>query len=159
MSDGFNGPAVVVVPCSGAKLWHAAPAGELYTGTFHKLARQAAEHLVEQHGGQVAILSALHGLLRLDDVVEPYDQTMGQPGSVSPQVVALQLLQLLRAQPGDLAVVSLLPRAYRTVLAAAVGELPADVRPQLFEPMRGASGVGYQRQRLAQLRDGRLCLA
>jgi hypothetical protein len=40
-----------------------------------------------------------------------------------------------------------------------VAELPADVRPQLFEPMRGASGVGSQRQRLAQLRDGRLALA
>ena len=158
MSD-LQGGALVVVPCSGAKLWHAAPAGELYTGTFHKLARQAAAALVEQHGGQVVILSALHGLLRLDQVVEPYDLSIGQVGSVSVSTVALQLLQLLRGHDDVANVVALLPRAYRTVLAAAVEQLPADVRPRLFEPMRGATGVGYQRQRLAQLRDGTLSLA
>ena len=158
MSD-LEGKALVVVPCSAAKLWHAAPAGELYTGTFHKLARQAGAALVEQHGGQVVILSALHGLLQLDQVVEPYDLTMGQPGAVKVHVVALQLLQLLRAQDRTPAVVALLPRAYRAVLAGAVEQLPADVRPRMYEPMRGAAGVGYQRQRLAQLRDGTLALA
>lgn len=147
------GQVLVVVPCSGAKLWHKAPAGQLYTGTFHKLARQAADALVEQHGGQVVILSALHGLLQLDDVVEPYDVQLGQPGAVAVSRVALQLLQLLQAGEAP-TVVSLLPRAYRTVLAQAVDELPPAARPVMVEPMQGAAGVGYQRQRLAQLRAG-----
>jgi hypothetical protein len=160
MSD-LAGPAVVVVPCSGSKLWHAAPAGELYTGSFHKLARRAGDAIVEQHGGVVVVLSALHGLLGLDELVQPYDLSIGQPGAVQAPTVALQLYRLLRQVGGDQlpGVVCLLPRAYRAVLAAAVDELPADARPVLYEPLRGASGVGYQRQRLAQLRTGELTVA
>lgn len=155
MTESLRGPVLVVVPCSAAKLWHAAAAGELYTGTLHRMARGAGDALVEQHGGQVVILSALHGLLALDQVVEPYDLTWGQAGTVSPQTVALQLLQLLQQQRDQApTVVSLLPRAYRLVLALALQQLPADVRPQLVEPLAGATGVGYQRQRLAQLRTG-----
>ncbi|MFD4170769.1 hypothetical protein ACFWQ1_22500 [Streptomyces albidoflavus] len=39
---------------------------------MHTMARQAADALVAG-GGTVLVLSALHGLLPLDEKVEPYD--------------------------------------------------------------------------------------
>ena len=60
-SPGVGGVAVstfVVIPCSGAKadvLY--APARELYTGSFFRLALAAAERV---DGAQVFVLSALH---------------------------------------------------------------------------------------------------
>jgi hypothetical protein len=62
---------VVLIGCCGSKLDHAAPARELYTSTLFKKARAYAEAL----GGEWAILSALHGLVMPDQVLEPYDCT------------------------------------------------------------------------------------
>jgi hypothetical protein len=38
----------------------------------------------------VVVLSALHGLVPLDQVLEPYELRMGQPGSVTPARLAEQ---------------------------------------------------------------------
>lgn len=155
-----GGPVLVVVPCSAAKHWQPAPAGELYTGSFYKLARAAGDALVERLGGRVVILSALHGLLELEQLVEPYDQRMGEPGSVAPSTVALQLVQQLQGAGAQLhTVVALLPRGYRVVLEQAVEQLPVAARPRVVDVLEGAAGVGYQRQRLAQLRNASVVCA
>lgn len=157
--------ALYVIPCSGAKLPHPAPAGELYVGSWHRLARQAADQLAARDGGRVLILSALHGLLELGQLVAPYDVTIRQlearsgPGSLGlSRKVGGQLAQLAPAR-----VVGLVPGAYAEVLAAAVitaslqlGQLHAI---EWQAPLAGCSGVGYQRQRLAAMRDGQNLLA
>jgi uncharacterized protein involved in type VI secretion and phage assembly len=56
-----------------AKLDHAAPAAELYTGQAFKLAMRAAEAAE----ADVLILSALHGVIKPDDVINPYDCYLG----------------------------------------------------------------------------------
>ena len=60
-----------LIACSMAKLDHAAPAAQLYTGQAFKLAMKAAA------GADVLILSALHGVLEPDDVINPYDCYLG----------------------------------------------------------------------------------
>lgn len=75
---------VGLIACSKTKLDHAAPAEELYQGHVFKLARAwMLKHLVNvphySSTGQKAppnewgILSAKHGLLMPDQVIEPYD--------------------------------------------------------------------------------------
>ncbi|MGV9310475.1 MULTISPECIES: hypothetical protein [unclassified Nonomuraea] len=44
------------------------PAGELYTGSYHRAARRAADALTHD-GGRVLNLSALHGLVELDQML------------------------------------------------------------------------------------------
>jgi hypothetical protein len=61
-----------VIACSGAKLDRAAPARELYTSQLFRKARAYAE----LHGADWLILSALHGVVEPDRVIEPYDQRM-----------------------------------------------------------------------------------
>jgi uncharacterized protein involved in type VI secretion and phage assembly len=62
-----------LIACSMAKLDHAAPAAQLYTGQAFKLAMRAAKAA----NADVLILSALHGVLEPDDVINPYDCYLG----------------------------------------------------------------------------------
>lgn len=141
---------LLVVPCSGAKLDQPAPARELYRGTLTTMGLAACavvEGSAEQQSGHVGtrtmILSALHGLLELDTIVEPYDVRMGASDSISTQ----QLADQLRAT-GATRLVALTPNAYTNALRAAC-ELAG---VQLVAALEGCRGIGEQRGRLAQLR-------
>ncbi|MFK0063383.1 DUF6884 domain-containing protein [Streptomyces werraensis] len=131
---------VVVIPCGGAKQAQAAPAGELYVGGYHRACRRAADALTAE-GGTVVVLSALHGLVPLDQVLEPYDLRMGQPGSVTPARLAEQAraLGLDRARE----VVALGGAAYTRAALA--------VWPHASAPLAGLGGMGYQLQALAAI--------
>ena len=61
----------ILIPCGGAKLDHAAPARDLYTGGLFRLARRFAEAR-----GPWWILSAKHGLVHPDTELEPYNLTL-----------------------------------------------------------------------------------
>lgn len=60
---------IALISCGKAKLDHAAPAREMYTGNLFR----AALADCESRGLRVFILSAKHGLVGPDDVLEPYD--------------------------------------------------------------------------------------
>lgn len=131
---------VVVIPCSGPKLDRAAPAGQLYTGSLHTHARRTADALTA-HGGTVLVLSALHGFLPLDQVIEPYDHTWKDPGSITVEELHAQAAELgLTAAD----VVLLTPGEY-TKRAGAVW-------PHAHTPLAHL-GIGRQRGRLTALRE------
>lgn len=70
----------VVVPCSGAKADDARlPAGERYTGSFHRAAMVAARRITEDDR-LILIASARYGLIALDEVTEPYDRRLDALG-------------------------------------------------------------------------------
>lgn len=135
-----TGP-VVVIPCSGPKLDHAAEAGKLYVGTLHQHARRTADALTAQ-GGTVLVLSALHGLLPLDRVIEPYDHTWDDEGSVTDDELRAQAAELGVADVQD--VVLLTPSRYT--------EHASTVWPRAFTPLAHL-GIGRQRSRLTALRE------
>lgn len=82
---------IVVVGCGSKKLDHAAPAAELYQGGYFKLRLAYARQLTSDEN--IFILSALHGFIPLDRVIEPYDLRMGQPGSIHPADLKAQAEQ------------------------------------------------------------------
>ncbi|WP_330469317.1 hypothetical protein OG547_35305 (plasmid) [Streptomyces longwoodensis] len=131
---------VVVIPCSGPKLDHAAPAGQLYTGPLHAHARRTADALTA-HGGTVLVLSALHGFLPLGQVIEPYDHTWKDAGSITVEELRAQAEEMGLA---DADVVLLTPGQY-TQRAAAVW-------PQARTPLAHL-GIGRQRGRLTAMRE------
>jgi hypothetical protein len=139
-----------VVPCGAAKLDHAAPAAELYTGAHFRYVLNAALELADGDRSRVRIISALHGLLELDTVVAPYDVKMGDRNSIAVWTVADQLDEL--HQHTDVHVVALTPNAYSDKLAAAVrgaGVPMSGVR--LTQAFAGCRGIGEQRGRVAEL--------
>jgi hypothetical protein len=136
---------IYVVPCSATKLDHPAPAHQLYTGTMftNTYRAAAASATADQDAGlgpaRVLILSALHGLIDPDQVIDPYDLRMGQPGSITPA----RLIEQAEALDidWDSQVYALLPRPYFAVLDAALREL--DVYPQ--DVYEATAGIGVQR--------------
>lgn len=68
-----------VVACSKTKLTRRAPARELYTSPLFRMSLEYALARCDQ----VFIASARHGLVTLDTVLEPYDETLtGKPAHV-----------------------------------------------------------------------------
>jgi hypothetical protein len=136
---------LVILAGSARQLAHAAPALDLYLGeifsTFHANVQAGARpHLV--------ILSALHGFVSADKVIEPYEQRL------TPERVELMLTQtddfIHDAWPRTVSRVLLAGGAeYRRVMWAAVqsqlerGHLAPTVRVG-----QTSGGIGMQRQQL-----------
>src|SRR5258708_6437878 len=89
-----TGQVTCIIPCGATKLDRPAPARDLYTGPMFRHTLAAAQAETDAIGGRVLVLSARHGLIDLDTVLEPYDQKMGQPGSVTPDTIAAQATAL-----------------------------------------------------------------
>jgi hypothetical protein len=69
-ADRSRLPVLHLVSCGSLKLTHAAPARDIYCSTRFKLTSAIVEH------EPWAILSAKHGLLWPDTVIEPYDESL-----------------------------------------------------------------------------------
>ncbi|MGM1062037.1 DUF6884 domain-containing protein [Saccharothrix sp. Mg75] len=148
-----------VVPCGGAKLARPSPARSLYTGRMFRLCLDVVEEEAELardagHSVAVRILSARHGLLDLDTLVEPYDRTMTDRDAVSAAVVADQLTP--SAEAGGIDVHAFLFRPYLAKLRAAHELLERrGHRIHVHDHYLGTRGIGYQRQVLSTLRSTR----
>ncbi|MEU8657446.1 DUF6884 domain-containing protein, partial [Actinoplanes philippinensis] len=102
---------LVIVGCGSAKRDRPAPAGRMYTGSYHAACRRAADAI----GGRLLILSARYGLISLDTWIEPYELRLGQAGAVTVPRVRAQARQLGIDTAGTV-----------TVLAGAGGDLKID---------------------------------
>ncbi len=66
--------AIGLIACSSLKLGHAARARELYCSPLFRLSLAYAE----ARCAKTYVLSAMHGLVDLDDVIRPYDLRLKQ---------------------------------------------------------------------------------
>ncbi|WP_158718300.1 DUF6884 domain-containing protein [Streptomyces albus] len=142
------GPGLlVVVPCSRGKLSHPAPAGRLYTGPLHTMARAAADALTAR-GGRILVLSGRRRLFGLDEVVEPYDEVM--PVRLTDPDIAQLRAEAVRHGVADADQVVLLTPSRYTRAARHIW-------PHAVATLEGSSGIGVMRGRLAAIsRTGRL---
>ena len=79
---------VVIIPCGALKRRERCRARDLYIGSYFKANLRYALSVAQTP--DVLILSAKHGLIHLDEKVEPYDLKMGQPGCVDADFVRQQ---------------------------------------------------------------------
>ncbi|MGX1494972.1 DUF6884 domain-containing protein [Streptomyces tendae] len=115
----------------------------MYCGSYHVALRRAADALAtedQDSTARVLILSALHGLVVLEEIIPPYNLRMGDEGSVT--------ADRLRQQAADLGVLHadvtvLGPRAYVEACRA--------VWPKLTDLLAGARGIGGQLAKLADI--------
>lgn len=83
---------VVVIPCGGKKRPGRWKAYQLYTGVYFREALAAALKLTAKD--RIFILSGKHGLLRLDQEVDSYEQRIDAPGAITASAVAEQAAAL-----------------------------------------------------------------
>jgi uncharacterized protein DUF6884 len=127
----------VVLACGAQKLPTAAPALELYTGPLFASARRWALSVTSRD--RIFILSALHGLVGADQVLEPYDQRI-RPSRNTVDRVADQADELgLFAGPVYFAG----GEVYRLTLILAGLEVRAV--SHALPPGRTTRGIGAQR--------------
>lgn len=79
---------LVIIPCGKAKVPEISQAQDLYIGDLFRKVMVCARMLTEP--SEIRILSAKHGLLRLEDEVEPYDLKMGKQGCVRAGLIRRQ---------------------------------------------------------------------
>lgn len=137
--------AVVIMACSATKQERAAPALELYQGVMYSTFRANVKREARPH---VLILSALHGFIPGEEVIEPYEQRL------TPERAEHMLTKLDRYMHGCL------PSGTRKVLLAGGSDyrrvMRAAVQRQLERGLLSAGvdvtetsgGIGYQRQQL-----------
>jgi hypothetical protein len=124
---------VGLVACAGQKLQHPAPARELYVSQLFRKASAYAEASCDRW----YILSAKHGLLDPDDVLEPYDLRLGTPAAPPVREWAAKVRGQLEAELAglDVTLIVLAGEQYRTALQGS---------PWPYEvPMKGL-GIGRQ---------------
>jgi hypothetical protein len=106
------------------------PAGQLYTGPWHRSLRLAADALTDQT--MIRILSARHGLVPLERPLFPYDTRLGDRDVITPERMARQTAAL---DLDDAYVIFLGGRNYARLLQQSV--------PHTLTPLSG--GLGNQR--------------
>jgi hypothetical protein len=139
--DEWPGDTIVVIPCSEAKTPYAAKVEHLYTGPLFQMALAAARALVPDEW--IRVLSARHGLVPLDLMLDPYDTTWKSPEHVTDY----QLVAQVRFLPEHSCVVSLLPQNYSKRLKQAFDYSTVD--ETIITPFYQARGVGDQRHVLS----------
>lgn len=133
---------LVIVPCGAVKAALPRPAGDMYLSGYHRLTRRAANALTDD--ANVRIVSALHGLLPLDQVIDPYNLRLGQPGSITAEQLEAQADQ--QGLLGHPDVVILAGRDYTG--------LAKQVWPHARTPLARTRGIGDQQHRLARIAAG-----
>lgn len=128
---------IVLVACASSKRPEEARAEDLYTSALFAKSKEWAK----RHGDAWLILSALHGVVRPEQVLQPYEQSLAGTSAPERRMWALwvhESLLLEHVQAGD-TVVFLAGQLYRQGVEEAL--VAADVHVEV--PMRGLT-IGRQ---------------
>jgi hypothetical protein len=123
----------VIIPYGSNKQNKASIAGRMYTGSYHRACLKYALSISLPEN--IFILSAKYGLLRLIQVIRPYNLKMGEPGCVIPAQV--------KSQAKELDLLNDIPIILGGRLYASICE---QVWEKCINPLDGKGRLGYQIQ-------------
>lgn len=139
---------LIVMPCSGMKLPVASPARDIYTGVMWQTYRTHQP----PDPPRLVVLSAEHGFLRPDQVVEPYERKMDRARAMELMRRPRQHVQTLKEVVGPARVwrVYLVGgKVYQAVMRQAVELLRLEGVLPSYAMIQGTSGgIGEQRAQL-----------
>ncbi|EUJ41924.1 DUF6884 domain-containing protein [Brochothrix campestris] len=123
------------------------PAGEVYTGTFHRLCRQYVEQFLPKE--QVLILSPFYGLVALEQMLdESYDVRFNASGLNSTTITATRLRAQWQQHYSDESPLYLFGgQKFIKVVAAFMTATDAQ---RVQYPLHGLGGIGKMQQRMKQ---------
>ncbi|MEU8901313.1 DUF6884 domain-containing protein [Nocardia sp. NPDC048505] len=130
---------LVLSSCGAAKRETACAAKDLYVGSYARMCLRAAYALADCPA-DVRILSAAHGLVYPDTVLEPYDIRLGDAEAITAPHLAVQAVDA-----------GLYDRPVIVLAGAAYTRLVRQVWPHAQAPLLGVRGIGESRQRLAAI--------
>ena len=90
---------IILISCVSKKREYKTKAKDLYQSTLFKYALKYAQKL---NPDKIYILSALHGLLELDDEINPYNKTLNKMKKIEKQQWSNKVLNQLKQKNLDL---------------------------------------------------------
>ena len=135
---------LLLMACSATKLTHAAPAIDLYRGVMYGTYRANVKALARPH---VVILSARHGFIPADTLIEPYEERMtpARADDIARNLDDVTHMDWPRARN----IMFAGGADYRRVMRSAIHRLvAAGTLDQDVEITETTDGIGYQRQQL-----------
>lgn len=132
---------IAIVGCGAQKRDTPALAGDMYTSQYFRACYQAA---IATAPGRVFILSALHGLMRPWQQIQPYNLRLGGEGSITPGRL---LTQAQREGVLGADVVALCGADYAGLIEQVW------TGSTVTRPLQGL-GIGRQKHRLMHLANG-----
>ena len=146
----------VIIGCGRGKKAEPTPAAELYTSSYHAAARRWAESI----GARVWVLSAKHGLIPGDRVIEPYSATFAKnpasgfaadTGPLEPRI-SPRALRATVISSGVRRAILLAGTEYADALREAAGDIITVRNPFADEAGRrhGDRRRGYQAQLMTE---------
>ena len=147
----FAGQRIIIIPCSATKnpVSGPTPARDLYTGSNFQGNLKAA--IAQVGEANVRIMSAKHGLLTLDEKIEPYDVKMGSKESISQsQAKQVKLTQQLQDLQGA-QIETMLPQQYLKVLQKQAQFVQGPQINFTVDHFAGSRGIGDQRSTAKKL--------
>jgi hypothetical protein len=134
---------LVIIPCGRRKKSVPAPAGQMYLGPYFRSCLKTALALTSKE--RVRVLSGKYGLLRLDQVISPYDQRIDKRGAITlPEIIRQATAQRII---GATDVTVLAGQAYSNIIL--------EIWPKAAAPLYGIPGMGRHLAKLKQLRGER----
>ena len=129
---------LIVIPCGAKKRDVTSAAHALYSGPYFQACFKTAVMLA---ASEYRILSAKHGFVLFEQMLDPYDQQFGKPGAIA--------LESLRQQVADQGL-----QAATKVLGLCAGKYRPIVKklwPDASFPLDG--GIGVQMRTLKNIRN------
>lgn len=121
---------IALISCSQKKLSRPAPARELYCSPLFRLSLAYAE----QHCERAYVLSAKHGLVDLDQVIEPYDDVLTSRSKAERRLWGARVALSLRARHSTGQLVMLAGEPY---VLAVRWNYPSVDQGRFVDPLRG----------------------
>lgn len=122
---------IVIVGCGKKKSNRKCRADSMYQGSFHKALLKYARILTAE--GNIFILSAKYGFLRLSDMIEPYELKMRDKGAITVNLLNIQANRLGIKNQG---VIILAGKDYAKICGK--------IFPSIRTPLSKIGGIGKQ---------------
>lgn len=139
-----NKLAVCLIACSAVKARHPMRAEDLYQGDLFR--KSLAWARLTGRFQEILVLSAKHGVVQLEQVVEPYNMTLNDVGTEDrrlwAQVVARDLMNRFSASDVPIEFVALAGRSYMEELSLELQVVMPSA--ELSRPLTGL-GIGEQK--------------
>jgi len=134
---------IIIITCGSTKALTKSRAEKMYVGGhFKNCLKWAKSSTITEN---IFILSAKYGLLKLDEMIAPYDLKMGQKGSVTGEFISRQAHDLGFWPAKGFEIISSAGEAYQGPLIKAFGQ-------SIKFPFKGLS-MGYMAQAMKRIRS------
>lgn len=145
---------ILIIPCSAAKAEHPCKAFDLYQGKGYMSVIRKYDEAKLKANFDIYFMSAKHGLVHGDTVLQPYEQPMSKAQLkklINNEALAEQAKLLINKFDKDAKIKVVLPLLYKELLSSFL-----NISSRTFTIEESTGGIGHQRGYLKRFIEDKL---